>query len=887
MAAYAALVSLINIMEQIKVHPRLSIFLDPKHIDGVLRENVDILLNFIENHTSHGSIEAEVLEREIVAAAQAAEDIFESHIVDLINDGFTEKTPSLQFDLQKLKEGMDFIKEKVIKVEEERGFRHKRSKVSEPSALISRTHATGNTTMVGFDGYLSQLMDRLTALQSDRQLIPIVGMGGIGKTTLARNVYESSIVLHYFHVRAWVTISQAYNVREVLLETLSCLEGSTSGMDQRTEHEIAEQLYKFLSGRRYLVVLDDMWSIEAWNRIKFFFPENHNGSRIVVTTREKEVAEYFGSMALFLNLLDESKSWELLCKKAFVQEILPPEVEKIGKSIAKLCNGLPLSIVVISGFLGRSSEMQEYWDNEEEYVTSILSSIKGDHCFDMLYLSYNYLPAHLKPCLLYLGIFREDHLIRVSKLIKLWVAEGFIKPHKHQTMEEVAKGYLNDLVGRNLVLVHSFGFNGKPKFVHIHDLVRDLCLKIGEKEKFFCVVRAFHNTPQLQDIDSERRIVIHESIVEEESNSPQVFHLKSTAHARSIIYRSYCLSSFKSRLLRVLSNAHGDSIETVFEQVNLRHLEYHQNGWISFKIPSSITLFWNLQTIIVTGRVSEVVAPSEIWEMPQLRHLKLYWHVRLPVPAPAPSGQQDFVVLQNLQTLQDVLDFRCSEEMCKRMPNIRKLKVTFHEDLGDVNTMSSHCLYNVGLLTKLESLKYFFVGDTNRDGFVQNLKFPNSLKKLILEGCKLFWEDLTMIGSLPNLEYLKLEYSVFGPEWNPVEGEFLRLRYLEILCCLDLTCWNAERCHFPVLEELVLVRLWKLEEIPLDMGEISTLRDVYVYECSVSAAVSAVKILEEQEGFGNDDLRVRVKLYEEKPEDFREKLEIEGLTTENFQLIDA
>lgn len=869
MAAYAALVSLINIMEQSKLHPRLSTIPVIQKIES-LRENINILLEFIESYTSH--VEAQVLEREIAAAAQAAEDVVESLIVDLISAGFTEKNPNFEIELRKVREDMNFVKEKVTKVEEERGFRHKRLKFSQPAAL-PWLNTSAKTTMVGFDGYSSQLMDLLTS-QSDRQIIPIVGMGGVGKTTLARNAYESSIVSHHFDIRAWVTVSQHYNVREVFSETLSCLGFSASETDEIDD--LAEKLYKILSGRRYLVVLDDMWSIEAWNKIKFFFPENRNGSRIVITTREKELADDFGSMALSLNVLDASNSWELFCEKAFGQKSLTTEVEELGRSITRKCNGHPLSIVVIAGIIGRYCCMKEYWENEEETVASVLRSIKNDHCVDMLSLSYDYLPAHLKPCFLYLGIFPEDRLIVVSKLIKLWVAEGFIKPHENQTLEKAAAGYLKDLVGRNLVLVHSWGSTGKIKTVYVHDLVRDLCLKIGKKEKFFCVVR---EVDALQDLDRERRIVIHERIKVDEYDSSQVFHLKPTPLARSIIYRRYCHSSFKSRFLRVLSNGHGNCLDIVFEQVNLRHLQYHQDVWITFMLPSSISLLWSLQTLIITGRVDENVGPSEIWEMPQLRHVKLYWYFSLPDP-PSCNGQ-DALVLQNLQTLERLKNFRCSEEVCKRMPNIRKLAVTFDDYLGDFYTVS-----NVGRFKKLESLKYVFNGDPNRDELLQYLKFPSSLKKLTLEGCKLLWEDLTMIGSLPHLEVLHLEYSVYGPEWNPIEGEFPSLRFLEILCCMDLTNWDADKYHFPVLEELVLVRLWNLKEIPLSIGEISTLRDICVDECSSSAAVSAVKILEEQEGYGNEDLRVRVRLKDEKPEDFREMLETEGLTTENFQLLD-
>ncbi|GFQ05991.1 late blight resistance protein r1-a [Phtheirospermum japonicum] len=168
---------------------------------------------------------------------------------------------------------------------------------------------------------------------------------------------------------------------------------------------------------------------------------------------------------------------------------------------------------------------------------------------------------------------------------------------------------------------------------------------------------------------------------------------------------------------------------------------------------------------------------------------------------------------------------------------------------------------------------------------MHNLKFPSSLKKLILEGSRLQWEDMTMIGSLPYLEVLKLEFgSVNGPEWKPVEGEFIRLKMLKIHC-VDLIYWNADNFHFPVLEELVLGSMSELEEIPLGIGEIPTLKLICLYYCSESSVISAMRIVEEQESLGNEGLRVLVEFWDEgKLESFWAKVEPESFRSDNFQV---
>ncbi|KAL9170597.1 hypothetical protein ABFS82_04G155500 [Erythranthe guttata] len=267
-------------------------------------------------------------------------------------------------------------------------------------------------------------------------------MGGIGKTALAQNAYEHSLIVHHFDIRTWVTVSQKYNVKELFVQLLSKL--ISSEIDSEIDEQLlGQKLHKILWGRRYLIVIDDIWGIEAWDSLNLFFPENNNGSRIVVTTRISNVATHFDSSSFELSFLDEEKSWDLFCKKTFGEADCPLELEDIGKEIVKKCKGLPLSITVIGGLLGRSHMTQKYWKNIARDIHSILNSGEDKNCSSILSLSYTYLPPHLKPCFLYMSIFPEDEKISVSQLIKLWVAEGFIRSNKSQSLEEIARGYLN------------------------------------------------------------------------------------------------------------------------------------------------------------------------------------------------------------------------------------------------------------------------------------------------------------------------------------------------------------------------------------------------------------------------------------------------------------
>ncbi|KAG8388600.1 hypothetical protein BUALT_Bualt02G0142400 [Buddleja alternifolia] len=663
--------------------------------------------------------------------------------------------------------------------------------------------------------------------------------------------------------------------------------------DQQSRHSIPSSSSNSTSSSKNTVVGFDDYLIQvmdeltgqqrslAW-AVLFIFPDNNNGSRIIVTTRLANVAKHLSSYCLEMDFLDDDKSWNLFCEKAFAQEGCPPKLEKIGRKITRKCKGLPLSIVVIGRLLAKSYKTQEYWENIAEDMNSILNSGDDEHCLKILSSSYSHLPAHLKPCFLYMGIFPEDHEIRVSRLIKLWVAEGFLKPKRSKSLEEVAEDYLKDLVDRNLILVCRWGSSGKIKTCEIHDILRDVCLRLGRKEKFLCVMRLL--SPDVpQGISGERRIIIHENV-------PQMkyylqFHhaLYSASLARSLIcnFERFGQLSFTSRLLRILSVIDRYRPEAVFHLVNLRYLALRPHRVFNYALPSSVSLLWNVQTLILRGYSYRIVLPSEIWEMPQLRHVE-FDAIFLPDTS---TDRQDDFVLGNLQTLLKVVDFRCKEEVLKRIPNIKKLQICYDDFSRRYKGESYYYLYNLNRLKKLESLNCFFHKLPNRIDLLQNFTFPCSLKKLTLERCGLHWEDLTYIGSLPYLEVLKLESkAVDNSNWIPVEGEFVSLKYLKICQC-DLIYWSANNTHFPVLEKLVLIQL-PIREIPLGIGEIPTLGSIHLEHCRESAVISAKKILDEQESYGNVGLQVRA-IFWDKTElkSFSETMELESsAASDNFQV---
>ncbi|KAL2513244.1 putative late blight resistance proteinR1A-10 [Abeliophyllum distichum] len=276
-------------------------------------------------------------------------------------------------------------------------------------------------------------------------------------------------------------------------------------------------------------------------------------------------------------------------------------------------------------------------------------------------------------------------------------------------------------------------------------------------------------------------------------------------------------------------------------------------------LPASISKLCNLQTLIVyRGHIKPRIAtiPSEIWKMPWLRHLLLDRSI-LACPFGVRNGDKS-VILPSLQTLSQITNFRCNKEVLEMIPNLKKLVISYYHD--SQTKWSSYCLENLVHLQQLEDLKCLFIAKSYYMTFLcplpVNLAFPPKLKKLTLSGCGISWKNMTIVGSLPNLEVLKLKDHAFeGPVWETNEGEFCKLKFL-LIERTHLENWKASETHFPSLQRLSLRYCYKLVEIPFGIGEIPTLQVIGLYECCPSAVISAELIQEEQQYSGNDGLQV-------------------------------
>ncbi|XP_051136683.1 putative late blight resistance protein homolog R1A-10 isoform X2 [Andrographis paniculata] len=758
-------------------------------------------------------------------------------------------------------------------------------------AIASKFTSRSKTTrIVGQEEDFKLVTAELVSPSDDLQIIPIIGMPGIGKTTLARSIYLDRRMEDEFLARAWVTVSPEYNFRDIFTKLLSSIETrgqkgdeSVSNLVSReSDEQLAQRLHQTLYDTRYLLVIDDMWVETCWDRLKQYFPDNKNRSRIILTTRHNHIADHVNRIGFrhTMKPLNEENSWILLCDRVFGTGNCPPHLHETGQKISKNCRGLPLSLTVIGGQLSQERKTVEYWTIiERDIYAAVASTDEKESYIEILTLSYNHLPSRLKGCFLYMGGFPEDSELLLSKLTRLWVAEGFLKDSRDErfdalkkalndskdktTLEFVAKRFLEELIDRNLIAIRKFGPDGRIKSCGIHDVLRDIAIKECQKEKFFHGIKRYYE-PIPKGAETQRRLSVHKNILMcmEEVYDAAI----AVTTARSFLFTGnhhhhpypYSLDFHYLRVLDALTVFFIEFPDEVARMIHLSYLSLTYNG----KIPSSIGKLRNLQALIVRQHPKVIflgasMLPDVIWSMPELRHL-FFTETELPDFSGVDFLLRGNPLLENLQSLSNINATCCNWDVLRRFPNLKKLETW-------VATPDDPVDFHIDGLKFLEVFKFSVLNPVpeKKIDFRPALAFPNKLRKLSLSGCVIPWDDMSILGQLEHLEVLKLrEFAFHGHNeeiesrldegtveevsvWLPKEEQFRVLKYL-MLEGLDLDYWIADDTHFPSLETLIVRHCYDLVEIPSEIGNIACLELIEMIDCSPSCVSSARAIKKEQ-----------------------------------------
>lgn len=705
------------------------------------------------------------------------------------------------------------------------------------------------TDIVGFRKEENILLQRLIGGESRRCVISVVGMGGLGKTTLAQKVYNNDDVQKCFSYRAWVCVSQEYKLKDLLEKIAKMVMGlRKEELEKMDMDDLVEALSGFLRERRYLIVLDDIWEVQVWNDLKIVIPDTMNGSRVLLTTRDKKLALDADrrSTPIELHLLNEEESWKLFAQKALIEgsfeaATCPSELVQIGQAIVARCGGLPLAIVVLGGLLSIKDCDSRSWLKVLENVVWQLAQ-GSNCCLDILGLSYNDLPYNLKPCLLYLGLFPKDHEISVMTLIKLWVAEGFIQQRGQLTMEEVAEDCLEELIQRSLIQVVKRRHDGGPKTCRIHDLIRNLLVSKAEQDLFFMIDGSRHTPPSL----NLRRLAILYS----EGKSECSYLNQPTPRLRSLLCFSKLdqkvvvrLLNGSATLLRVLDLSGVKDYSTrsihlpkeIGELVHLRYLNLENSGIKS--LPSTMGKLTNLQTLNLNGNHIKYMT-SGISYMCKLRHLysdfiKMRRYYRLDSLEKLQtlglhSGKWIENGLSKLKALRKLSIFGFPSKFQKALPesieklsNLRSLKIVEFQDdpLPNLRPFFDHpYLYKLNLSGRLNTLQ-----PSNPN------EYPPNLTKLTLRFSQLQQDPMETLEKLPNLCILELlQCSYDGDTMLCSAQGFPRLESLKLSKLDGLTEWTIEKGAMRTLASLVIDGCGKLEMLPTGLIYLTTLRELHL-----------------------------------------------------------
>ncbi|KAG6630368.1 putative disease resistance RPP13-like protein 1 [Carya illinoinensis] len=499
-----------------------------------------------------------------------------------------------------------------------------------------------------------ELLLRDTPTSKDKiGVIPIVGMGGVGKTTLAQVVYNDRRVEKHFTLRIWVCVSDQFDVLRVTKTILRSVTLADTDLDDLNLLQVS--LKKKLVGRRFLLVFDDVWNKRNhdWDLLWSPLKAGVRGSKILMTTRNRDAASSLGTVpAHHLTGLSFEDCWLLFTSHAFADRNIAayPNLEAVGRKVVKKCEGLPLAVKRLGILLRSRQEDNEWKDILNRKIWDLLDD--ESDILQSLRLSYHHLPAHLKQCFAYCSIFPLGYEFDEESLVLLWLAEGFVQtPKANKRLEEVGGEYFLELVSRSFF---QESIDNKSRFV-MHGLIRDLadvvsgefCFRLGDKLKNANQSRIFGRARH-SSYRRGRRDLLPKF---EAFNGVERLRTFLPVDPTGLIGVSYMANNVpgdllpKLRYLRVLSfNAY--RITELPDSIgDLKHLRYLDLSYTAIqRLPDSAGSLYNLQTLILWQCNSLNKLPSKMGNLTSLRHLLISASGLKEMP-------QEICRLKNLQTL--------------------------------------------------------------------------------------------------------------------------------------------------------------------------------------------------------------------------------------------
>ncbi|XP_012569277.1 putative disease resistance protein RGA4 [Cicer arietinum] len=641
-------------------------------------------------------------------------------------------------------------------------------------------------------------------------VIPIVGIGGLGKTTLAKLVFNDKRVDQLFQLKMWACVSNDFDIRQIIIKIVNSAStskfASTSASSVTFPHQeninnldivqLVSCLRSKISGQKFLLVLDDIWNDDRakWTELKDLIKVGTVGSKMMVTTRSKSISSMMGTVPSYvLHGLSVENCLFLFVKSAFKEgeEEKFPNLVAIGKEIVKKCHGVPLAVKTLGSSLFSKFDLNKWKFVRDSEIWNLEQ--KKDDILPALKLSYDQMPSYLRHCFAYFSLYPKDFTFLAGDITSLWVALGLVQPRNgNENLENVAREYIDELHSRSFLLDfddigHFFNFK-------VHDLVHDLALYVAKEE---CVL-VQSNT---RNIPEQAR---HLSIFENDSLGHALF-LKSK-QVRTILFpidrvgldRDSLLDTWVSRYkyLRILDLSDSSMVTLPISIAKLEHLRVLNltNNCKIKRLPHSICKLLNLQVLLLTGCMELETLPNGLGKLISLRQLFITTK-QFVLP------QNEFASFKHLHTL----DFyRCDN-----------LKFLFNgtRQLTFVETLS------VQSCGSLESLSLY--------------SFPK-LQTLYLADCKMLTMSLNNESPIQRMPMRHLYLEEFPglltlPRWIVGIADTLETLVITKFPNLKMLpkCFTA----LTHLKRLDIRHCPQLSTLPNDIQRLTALEDLRIYRC--------------------------------------------------------
>ena len=684
-------------------------------------------------------------------------------------------------------------------------------------------------------------------------VIPIVGMGGIGKTTLAQLAFNDDKVKNHFDLRAWVCVSDDFDVLRVTKNILQSLSPHARYANNLNLLQIAlrEKLYR----RKFLLILDDVWNenFEEWDILCLPMRAGAPGSKLIVTTRNKGVVSVTGTCSAYpLQELPYDDCLSLFTRQALGARSFDayPHLREVGEQIVRKCKGLPLAAKALGGML-RNQLNPRVW---EDVLTSKIWDFPEEksHILPALKLSYHHLPAHLKRCFAYCSIFPKDYEFDKDELVLLWMGEGFLQETKDENqLEKLGYKYFDDLVSGSFFQQSTRNLS---QFV-MHDLINDLAQSISGDICFDLD----------EELESNKHSIISEKARHLSFNRQryemvrkfEAFHKAKRLRTLVALPLSTSTTNFISskvlddllkemKCLRVLSLSGYFISEMLPSSLgDLKHLRYlNLSDSLMNRLPDSVGHLYNLQTLILRNCYRLTELPMGIGGLISLRHFDISGAVQLQEMPPQMGN------LTNLQTLSDFIVGKGSNSSIKELKNLLNLQgKLLISGLHNVVEIQDARIVNLEKKQNIKELALKWSGDfgesrniMNETLVLESLKPHRNLEKVTIAfyGGPIFptWIKVPSFLSMTHLALKNCRICVSLPSLGQLSSlKNLHIEGMSVVKTIDEKFYGGIVKPFPSLEFLKFENMptwedWFFPDADEEVGLFPSLRELTIRRCT-------------------------------------------------------